>query len=93
MKLYWSPLQAGSENSERVQAAPDDGTDEDTAEVELEDVVERLGSVENDVDDPELVDELKPEEVVLMDKAESSAVRVTVEKPDKSLGRYVGSLV
>lgn len=92
-------MQAGSENSERVHAAPDDGADEDTAEVELEDdverldVVERLDAVEDSADDPELVDELKLEEVVLMDKVELSAVRVTVEKPDQSLGRYVGSLV
>lgn len=105
VKLYCSPLQAGSENSERVQAPPDDGADEDTAEVELEaavevldvveflDIDEVLDAVEDDVDDPEVVDELKLEVVVLMDKVELSAVRVMVEKPIQSLGRYVGSFV
>lgn len=99
VKLYCSPLQAGSENSERVQAPPDDGADEETAEVELGDAVEVLDvdevldAVEDDADDPELVDELKLEVVVLTDKVELSAVRVMVEKPVQSLGRYVGSFV
>lgn len=92
MKLYWSPLQAGSENSERVHGASDDGVDEDPAEVELEDVAEVFVVVEDDSDDTELVvDEFKLAEVAVMDEVELFAVRVTVEKPDHPLGRYVGS--
>ncbi|KAG6365113.1 hypothetical protein INS49_006720 [Diaporthe citri] len=86
------PVQAGSENSDRVHGAPDAEVDDDPAEVELEDVAEVFVAVEDDSEDTELaVDEFKLVEVAAMGEVELLAVRVTVEKPDHPLGRYVGS--